>query len=61
MLAEAVLLLGILGIFAFGAVKFLYRDVPVLQITIAVVEEEENPLTDLLLQYLQGTQRLARW
>lgn len=59
MLAEAVLLLGILGIFAFGAVTFLYRDVPVLQITIAVVEEEENPLTDLLLQYVQGMESVS--
>ncbi|MDE5933908.1 MAG: hypothetical protein K2H40_15695, partial [Lachnospiraceae bacterium] len=54
MLAEAVLLLCILGMVAFGAAKLLYRDAPAIQITIAVIEKEKNPLTDLLFNYVQG-------
>lgn len=59
MLAEAVLLLGILGMIAFGAAKFLYRDAPVIQITIAVIEKDKNPLTDLLLNYVQGMESIS--
>lgn len=59
MLSEAVLFLGILSIFALGAVKILYRDTPVLQITIAVSWKEENPLTDLLLDYVQGMESVS--
>lgn len=60
MLAEAVLLLGILGMAAFGAAKLLYRDAPAIQITIAVVEKEKNPLTDLLLNYVQGMESISK-
>lgn len=59
MLAEAVLLFGILGLTAFGAVKFLYQDAPAVQITIAVIEKEENPLTALLLNYVQGMESIS--
>lgn len=59
MLLEAVLFLGLLGLFAFGAVKFLYRDVPALQITVAVAQKEENPLTDLLLNYVKGVENIS--
>ena len=59
MLAEAVLLLGILGMVAFGSVKLLYRDAPAIQITIAVIEKEKNPLTDLLLNYVQGMESIS--
>lgn len=59
MLLETVLLTGIFGAIAFGASKILYRDRPALQITIAVVEEEENPLTDMLLYYVQGMESIS--
>ena len=59
MLLEAVLLFAALGAVAYGASKLLYRDSPMLQITIAVVEEEENPLTDLAMQYIQGMESIA--
>lgn len=58
MLAESALLIGILGIL-YGAVGFLYRDAPALQITIAVVEAEENPLTDFILRYVQGMESVS--
>lgn len=59
MLIEAVLLLGILGAIAFGVMKLLYRDSPMLQITVAVIEEEANPLTELALQYIQGMESIS--
>ena len=59
MLLEAALLFAVLGAVAYGASKFPYRDSPMLQITIAVVEEEENPLTDLAMQYIQGMESIA--
>ena len=59
MLLEAALLFAVLGAVAYGASKFLYRDSPMLQITIAVIEEEENPLTDLAMQYIQGMESIA--
>ena len=59
MLLEAALLFAVLGAVAYGASKLLYRDSPMLQITIAVIEEEENPLTDLAMQYIQGMESIA--
>lgn len=59
MLLEAVLLLGVLGIFTFGVAKLWLRDAKALQITIAVVEKEENPLTNLLLNYVQGMESIS--
>lgn len=59
MLAEAVLLMGILGMLSFGTAKLLYRDAPAIQITIAVIEKEKNPLTDLLLNYVQGMESIS--
>ena len=59
MLLEAALLFAILGAIAYGVSKFLYRDSPMLQITIALIEEEENPLTDLAMQYIQGMESIA--
>ena len=59
MLLEVALLFAILGAIAYGVSKFLYRDSPMLQITIALIEEEENPLTDLAMQYIQGMESIA--
>ena len=59
MLLEAALLFSVLGAIAYGVSKLLYRDSPMLQITIAVIEEEENPLTDLAMQYIQGMESIA--
>ncbi|MCM1387315.1 MAG: ABC transporter permease [Bacillus sp. (in: Bacteria)] len=59
MLLEAVLLLGILGAVTFGASKLLYKDSPIIQITVAVIEEEENPLTNLALHYIQSMESIA--
>lgn len=60
MIAEAALLLILMGAITFGVTKFLYRDAQVLQIKIAVIEEEENPLTDLALQYIQSMESIAQ-
>lgn len=59
MLLEALLLLGILGAITFGMTKLLYRDSPMVQITVAVIEEEENPLTAFALQYIQGMESIS--
>ncbi len=59
MLFAAVLLLGVFGVTAFGAAKLFYRQTPALQITIAVIEKEENPLTDLLLGFVQGMESIS--
>ena len=59
MLLEAVLLLAVLGVAAFGAVKFLYQDSSIVQVSVAVVEEEENPLTDLVINYVQGMESIS--
>lgn len=59
MLLEALLILAILGAVMFGMTKLLYRDSPMLQITVAVVEEEENPLTAFALQYIQGMESIS--
>lgn len=54
MFADALFLLGILGMVALGAAKLFLRDIPAVQITVALVEEDENPLTDMALNYVQG-------
>lgn len=59
MLAEALIILALLGAVAFGAVKMLYQDSPVMQITIAVVEEQESPLMDMALTYVQGMESIS--
>ncbi len=59
MLLEAVLILAILAGAVVGADRFLYRDMPKIQITIAVVEREENFTTDLLLQYIQSMESIS--
>ncbi|MBQ6806261.1 MAG: ABC transporter permease [Lachnospiraceae bacterium] len=59
MLLEAILIVSLLVAVAFGAGKFFYRDKPLIQITIAVVEEEENPMTELMLQYLQNMESIS--
>lgn len=59
MLAEAFVILGLLGAIAYGAVKLLYRDSPVMQITIALVEEQESPLMDMALTYVQGMESIS--
>lgn len=59
MLLEAVVIIGLLAAVAFGAGKLLYQDSPMIQITIGVVEEEENPVTDLMLQYIQSMESIS--
>lgn len=59
MLLEAIILVAILAAVAFGAGKLLYQDTPMIRISIGVVEEEENPLTDLLLNYVQGMESIS--
>ncbi|MCM1174546.1 MAG: ABC transporter permease [Blautia sp.] len=59
MLVEAFLLLVLIGMIAFGAAKLFYQDAPAVRITIAVIEKEENPLTDLLLYYVQGMESIS--
>ncbi|MBO5208461.1 MAG: ABC transporter permease [Lachnospiraceae bacterium] len=59
MLLEAILIVSILAGIAFGAGKLLYQDEPMIQITIGVVEEEENPMTDLMLQYIQSMESIS--
>ncbi|MCM1087877.1 MAG: ABC transporter permease [Muribaculaceae bacterium] len=60
MLCTAAFLLALLGGTAFGAAKLLYRDSPFLQITIAVVEEEENVLTDMVIQYVEEMESISK-
>ncbi|MCM1040450.1 MAG: ABC transporter permease [Ruminococcus sp.] len=59
MFAEAFVILGLLGVIAFGAARLLYRDSPVMQITIVLVEEQESPLMDMALTYVQGMESIA--
>ncbi|MCM1049020.1 MAG: ABC transporter permease [Clostridiales bacterium] len=59
MLFEACILLLILAAVAFGAGKLLYQDSPLIRINIAVIEEEENPLTDMAVNYIQGMESIA--
>lgn len=61
MLFEAVLLLVILSAIAFGAGKLIYQDSPVIQINVAIVEEEENPLTELVINYVQGMESVSKY
>ena len=60
MLMEAILIVGVLAGIAFGAGKLLYQDAPIIQITIGVVEEEDNPMTDLMLQYIQSMESISK-
>lgn len=59
MLAEAFIILALLGAVALGAVKMLYQDSPVMQITIAIVEEKESPLMDMAITYVQGMESIS--
>ena len=59
MLAEALIILMLLGAIAFGAIKLFYQDSPVMQITIALVEEQESPLMDMALTYVQGMESIS--
>lgn len=59
MLLEAAALLAVIGGIAFGVTKLLYQDSSAVQITVAVIEEEKNPLTDLVLNYVQGMESIA--
>lgn len=59
MLAEALIILMLLGAIAFGAVKLFYQDSPVMQITIALVEEQESPLMDMALTYVRGMESIS--
>lgn len=60
MLFEAGILLVILGAIAFGVGKLLYRDSSIVQINVAVIEEEENPLTELAVNYVQGMESISK-
>lgn len=59
MLLEAILLICILAGVAYGAGKLIYQNSPIIEITIGVVEEEENPITDLMLQYIQSMESVS--
>lgn len=60
MLLEAALLIVVLGAIAFGVGKLLYQDSDIIQINVAIVEGEENPLTDLVINYVQGMESIAK-
>lgn len=60
MLFEAGILLVILGVIAFGVGKLLYQDSSIVQINVAVIEEEENPLTELAVNYVQGMESISK-
>ncbi|MDE7282450.1 MAG: ABC transporter permease, partial [Lachnospiraceae bacterium] len=60
MLLEACILLIILGAIAFGVGKLLYQDSSIVQINVAIVEEEENPLTELAVNYVQGMESISK-
>lgn len=59
MLLEAALILAVLLAVTFGASKLIYKDSPLVQITIAVTQEEQNLLTNLAIQYIQGMESIA--
>lgn len=59
MMLEALILTAVLAGVTFGASKLIYQDSPMLQITIAVIEERENPLTELAMQYIEGMESIA--
>lgn len=61
MLFEAALLLAVLSAVAFGVGKLIYRDSPAIQINVAIVEEEENPLTDVAVNYIQGMENISEF
>lgn len=59
MLLEAALILAVLFAVTFGASKLIYKDSPMVQITIAVAQEEQSLLTNLAIQYIQGMESIA--
>lgn len=61
MLLEAALLLIILLAIAYGAGKLLYKDSSIIQINVAIIEEEENPLTDFAVNYIQGMEGISEF
>ena len=60
MLLEAGILLAVLGAIAFGVGKLLYQDSSIIQINVAIIEEEENPLTELAVNYVQGMESISK-
>lgn len=60
MLLEALLLLLALCGVVFGIVRYLHREEPLVQITVAVADEEKNPLTQMLLQYIEGMESVSK-
>lgn len=60
MLLEAGILLIILCTIAFGVGKLLYKDSSIVQIDVAIIEEEENPLTELAVNYVQGMESISK-
>lgn len=59
MLLTAVLLLAVLSGIVIGLLNTVYKDSPAIQITVAVVDENDNPLTDLVIQYIQGMESIS--
>lgn len=60
MLLEAGMLLVVLGAIAFGVGKLLYQDDSIVQINVAIIEEEKNPLTELAVNYVQGMESISK-
>lgn len=59
MLFTAVLLLAVLSGIVIGLVNTVYKDSPAIQITVAVIDENDNPLTDMVIQYIQGMESIS--
>lgn len=59
MLCFAVALLAVTVICAYAAGRLLYQDSPALEVTVAVVEEGESPLTELAINYVQGMESVS--
>ncbi len=60
MLLEAGILLIILCTIAFGVGKLLYKDSSIVKIDVAIIEEEENPLTELAVNYVHGMESISK-
>lgn len=59
MLFTAVLLLAVLSGIVIGLLNTVYKDSPAIQITVAVVDENDHPLTNLVIQYIQGMESIS--
>lgn len=59
MFCFAAALLAVTAAVAYGAGRLLYREAPVFEVTVAVVEEEKNPLTEFAINYIQGMESIS--